>query len=144
MNTINRTSAVLAGRILRGGLWGAQSLLAAAYIASGFTKLATPIAKLSSMMPWTGEFPETFVRFIGVVDLAAGLGVLLPALTRIAPRLTVLAALGASVLQVFAMGLHASRGEFSVLPINLVLLALSLFILWGRSRRAPIAPRSSR
>jgi len=143
MTTITHPSTAPAGPVLRGGLWVAQFALAAAYIASGFTKIATPIGELSAMMPWTGDFAEGFVRAIGAVDLAAGLGILLPSLTRIAPHLTVLAALGASVLQVFAMGLHASRGEFAVLPMNLVLLTLSLFVLWGRSRRAPIAPRGA-
>ena len=38
--------------------------------------------------------PTSFVRTIGVVDLAGGVGILRPALTGILPRLTVLAALG--------------------------------------------------
>lgn len=144
MNTLTRSPAVPAGRLLRSGLWIAQAALAAAYVASGLMKLATPIAKLSATVPWAADMPETFVRFIGIVDLSAGLGILLPALTRVAPHLTVLAALGSSVLQLFAMAFHASRGEFAVLPVNLVLLILSLFVLWGRSRRVPIAPRGNR
>jgi hypothetical protein len=27
------------------------------------------------------------------------------------------------------------------LPVNLVLLALSLFVVWGRIRKVPVAPR---
>ena len=54
---------------------------------------------------------------------------------------TVLAALGCAVLQVIALVFHLSRGEAPVTPLNAVLLALSLFVLWGRSRKAPIAPR---
>jgi hypothetical protein len=45
------------------------------------------------------------------------------------------------VLQVFAFFFHISRGEAEVTPVNLVLLALSLFVLWGRGRKAPITPR---
>jgi hypothetical protein len=93
------------------------------------------------MMPWTGEHSEAFVRVIGLVDLAGGIGILLPALTRIMPSLTVLAALGCSVLQVFAIVFHTSRGEVVVTPLNFVLLSLALFVLWGRARKAPIAPR---
>jgi hypothetical protein len=93
------------------------------------------------MMPWTGEHSEAFVRIIGLIDLAGGIGILLPALTRILPRLTVLAALGCTVLQVFAITFHVSRGEAAVTPLNLVLLALAVFVLWGRGRKAPIAPR---
>jgi hypothetical protein len=45
------------------------------------------------------------------------------------------------VLQVFAIVFHVSRGEAVVTPLNAVLLALAVFVLWGRGRKAPIAPR---
>lgn len=77
----------------------------------------------------------------GIVDLLGGLGVLLPALTRIQPRLTVWAALGTIVLQVLAATLHLSRGEVMVVPMNLTLIALAAFVAWGRSRAVPIAAR---
>lgn len=126
---------------LRIGLWVAQALVFIIFVFSGFTKLATPISELSQMMPWTGQYSEYFVRFIGLVDLAGGIGILLPSLTRILPQLTVLAALGCTILQVLAIAFHASRGEFLVLPFNAVLISLSIFVLWGRSKKAPIASR---
>ena len=121
-------------------LWVAQLLLAAMYIPSGLMKLTKPLAELAQQMAWTADLPQ-LVRIAGAADLAAGLGLILPALTRIAPRLTVWAAIGATVLQVLAMGLHVSRGEFGVLPINAILIALQLFVIWGRTKKAPIAPR---
>jgi hypothetical protein len=129
------------GRALRIGLWIAQVLIFTAFASAGLVKLLTPIPQLAAMMPWAGQYSETFVRFIGLVDLAGGIGILLPALTRILPRLTVLAALGCSVLQVFALVFHISRGEAAVTPLNIVLLGLALFVLWGRGRKAPIVPR---
>ena len=131
----------LPGRALRIGLWAAQGLLFFVFTSAGLVKLLTPIPQLAAMMPWAGQYSETFVRSIGLIDLAGGLGILLPALTRILPRLTVPAALGCTVLQVFALIFHVSRGEAEVTPLNLVLLALSVFVLWGRGRNAPIAPR---
>jgi hypothetical protein len=133
-----------AGRPLRVSLWIAQALFAAAFIAAGLTMLATPIAQLSTQMPWTGDVPEVFVRFIGTVDYAAGLGVLLPALTRSAPTLIPLAALGSAVLQLCAMVFHVSRGEPAALLFDLVLLGLSLFVLWGRTRKATMGTRAPR
>lgn len=130
------------GKALHIGLWTAQCLVTLVFVLAGFTKLTTPIPDLSMMMPWTGQLPEMFVRSIGAVDIAGGLGIILPAATRILPRLTVLTALCCVVLQIVAMAFHVSRGEISVLPLNLVLLTLSAFILWGRSTRAPVAPRS--
>jgi membrane protein DedA with SNARE-associated domain len=68
---------------------------------------------------------------------------ILPAATRILPWLTPLAALGFALIQVLAIVVHANLGETAMtLPINLVLLALSLFVLWGRWRKAPISPRA--
>jgi len=130
-----------AGQPLRIGLWVAQALLALAFIAAGLFKLTAPIDQLSQAMHWTGEYPVWFVRGIALIDLAGGLGILLPALTRIRPRLTVAAALGCTVLQCFAIVFHVSRGEASLIPLNIVLLALSLLVLWGRARRVPIFPR---
>lgn len=130
------------GKLLRIALWTAQALVAAMLIMAGFMKLTTPIDALSAMIPWTGQVSPGFVRSIGVVDLAGGLGLLLPALTRVQPRLTVLAALGCVALQVLAFGFHLSRGEYPVLPVNLVLALLSAFVLWGRGTNAPIRPRA--
>jgi uncharacterized membrane protein YphA (DoxX/SURF4 family) len=129
------------GRGLRIAFWVAQILLAVAFCLIGFTKLTGSIADLTAMMKWPGDYSSTFVRFIGLVDLLGGIGILLPSATRVLPRLSVLAALGLVVLQVLAMGFHLSRGEANMLPVNVVFLALSLFVLWGRSRKAPIAAR---
>ncbi|GJE60765.1 DoxX family protein [Methylobacterium sp. J-078] len=137
-----RPSDRSSGKALRIGLWIAQGLVALVFVLAGLTKLTTPIPDLSAMMPWTGQFPEAFVRLIGIVDIAGGLGIILPAATRILPRLTVVTALCCVVLQLLAMAFHVSRGEIPVLPLNLVLLTLSAFVLWGRATRAPIAPRS--
>lgn len=143
MNTSTATATLpTTDKPLRIGLWVAQALTAAIFIAAGLTKLSTPLPELARMIPWTADYSANFVRLIGLVDLAGGLGLLLPSLTRIAPRLTVYAAAGCIVLQGLAFGFHATRGEFDVLPLNIILLSLAAFILWGRGRRLPIAPRA--
>jgi uncharacterized membrane protein YphA (DoxX/SURF4 family) len=122
-------------------LWVAQVLVAVAFIVAGLAKGFTPVHDLAQKMPWTGDVPIWFLHSIAVIDLAGGLGILLPALTRIRPRLTVWAALGCSALQVCAIAFHLSRGEGAVIPANIVLLGLSLFILWGRHQKVPIKSR---
>jgi hypothetical protein len=123
-------------------LWVVQVLLAFLYAFAGYTKLFTPIPDLAAMMAWAPTMPEWLVRFIGLAEIAGALGMILPAATRILPWLTPLAALGFTVIQILAIGLHALRGETAMtLPFNALLLALSLFVLWGRWRKAPIAPR---
>ena len=138
--SINKPSPS-ASKGLNAGLWIAQLLLGAVFIPVGFMKLSQPIAHLASMIPWVGQVPELFVRFIGGVDLAGGLGVLLPALTRIKPRLTVSAALGIVALQLLAAAFHLWRGEASMLALNVLLLALAALVAWGRARTVPVAPR---
>jgi hypothetical protein len=124
------------------GLWAAQILLALGFGSAGVMKLFMPVADLGVQLNWVTVTPEWLVRFIGAAELAGGLGMILPAVTRILPWLTPLAAAGFAVIQVLAIGTHASLGETAMtLPVNLVLLALSLFVLWGRWRKAPIPPR---
>ena len=124
----------LPGKPLIIALWVAQVVIFALFVFFGFTKITTPIPQLSQMMPWTGDLSPTFVRIMGLVDMAGGLGILLPTLTRVLPRLTVLAALGCCALQVCAIAFHSLRGEFAMLPLNFVLLAVVAFILWGRNK----------
>ncbi len=127
---------------MRIGLWLAQILAALVYVPAGAMKLFSPVAQVATQIPWAADVPELFLRFIGVVDLSAGLGLLLPALTRIAPRLTIWAGIGSTALQLCAICFHISRGEYFVVPMNLVIIALSLFVAWGRAKKAPISPRS--
>jgi len=124
------------------GLWVAQVLLAVVYAMAGFMKLTQPIdALVASGMGYAGDYPELLTRFIGTAEVLGAIGIILPALTRIMPRLTPMAALGFSTIQILAIILHTTRGEYSVLPVNAVLLALSLFVFWGRTHNAPIAAR---
>jgi hypothetical protein len=82
------------------------------------------------------------VRFIGVAELAGALGLILPAATRIQPRLTALAAVGLATMMALAIPFHLMRGETGAIVFNLVLGSLAAFVAWGRERRAPIEPRS--
>ncbi len=132
-----------ASKPLRIGLWLSQMVLALVYVPAGSMKLFSPIAQVAAQIPWAADMPSWFVRMIGVVDLSAGLGVVLPALTRIAPGLTVWAARGSIVLQICAMFFHGMRNEWAVLPFNAFLIALAAFIAWGRSSRAPITARGA-
>ena len=129
------------GRGLHVGLWVAQGLLAAAFGVAGLTHATRPIAEMAKIAPWTGALPEGLVRFIGVVELAGALGLVLPALTRIRPALTAWAATGLATVMALASVVHLARGEPQVLPVNLVLGGLAAFIAWGRFRRR-IAPRA--
>lgn len=121
------------------GLWIVQALLALAFGASGAMKLTTPYAELTAAAAWAREVPETLIRVIGTVEVAGATGILLPALTRIKPFFTPLAAAGFVVVMILAGGLHLSIGEPPV--ANVILGGLAAFVAWGRWRAVPIAPR---
>jgi putative oxidoreductase len=130
-------------KLLSAGLWAAQILLALAFGFFGFSKATGDLAALSGMMTWIASVPVALVRFIGVAEVLGAIGLILPAATRILPKLTPLAAGGLATIQVLAIGLHASRGETAhTIGLNLVLLGLSVFVAWGRWRKLPTAARA--
>jgi hypothetical protein len=135
MSTSARQSARSSWLALNLSLWVAQALIALAFVGIGAWKLSAPIDALAAAIKWPGEYPSWFVRGLGVIDVAGGFGIVAPQLTGIWPRLTVWAAVGCVALQVCAIAFHGSRAEFSVLPLNFILLPLAGFVLWGRSRQ---------
>ncbi|MGC4115998.1 MAG: DoxX family protein [Myxococcales bacterium] len=139
-DTLSIHSEVHPRKALNIGLWIAQVLLAVAFGMAGLMKLTTPIEVLAQNMNWVADQPW-LVRFIGGSEVAGALGMLLPALTRILPRLTALAGLGLVVVMVLAAGFHATRGELGAIPVTLILGSLAAFVAWGRFRAAPIPSR---
>jgi uncharacterized membrane protein YphA (DoxX/SURF4 family) len=126
------------------GLWAAQIVLAILYVMPGAMKtFMTPEAMATAGIASAPDIPLWLLRFIGISEIAGAIGMILPAATRILPFLTPLAALGFVTIQVLAIGFHAIRGETGqTIALNLVYLALSLFVLWGRTKKLPIAPRT--
>jgi hypothetical protein len=127
---------------LRTALWTVQVLLFLTFVGTALWKVLTPLPQLATMIIWAGEVPAPFFYLTALLDLLGGLGILLPALTRIQPGLTVLAALGIVTLQVGAIVFHVSRGEAADTPFNILLVALAGFVAWGSRQTAAIAPRS--
>lgn len=123
-------------------LWSVQVLVAVTFAGTGLWKLLTPIPELAARMPWMGEVSPAFLYTTAVLDLFGGLGVILPSVTRIKPDLAVLAALGCVALMGGAIVFHLSRGEGAATPFNFFMLALSLFVAWGRRYKAPIVERA--
>jgi uncharacterized membrane protein YphA (DoxX/SURF4 family) len=122
-------------------LWIVQILLAAAFLMAGFSKAFQPLDALGQMIPWTLDIPLALVRFIGVSELLAGIGLIAPAITGIKPRLTILAAAGIILVMVSAIVFHLARGEYGYILFNLVLLAPAAFVAYGRWQVAPFKKR---
>jgi uncharacterized membrane protein YphA (DoxX/SURF4 family) len=119
-------------------LWVAQVVLGAMFLMAGAMKASQPVEVLAESLPWVTTMPIGLVKFIGLSELLGGLGLLLPSLLRIKPFLTVWAAIGLVTVMLFAAIFHATRGEFSAIGMNVVLMAIAAFVAWGRSKKAPI------
>jgi uncharacterized membrane protein YphA (DoxX/SURF4 family) len=112
-------------------LWVAQILLAGLFGMAGVLK-TFQVPKVKEQMPWAKNRSDAFVRFVGISELLGGLGMILPLLTGILPWLTPLAAVGLAVIQVLAiLTEHLPKKEYTVIPMNVILLALSIFVVAG-------------
>jgi uncharacterized membrane protein YphA (DoxX/SURF4 family) len=114
-------------------LWIAAGLLAVAFLIAGSIKLSQPREKLKERMAWVEDFSDAQVRTIGGLEVLGALGVVVPGILKIVPILVPLAATGLAITMIGAIITHARRGEVKdSLVANLVLLALAVFVAWGR------------
>ncbi|MBO9701025.1 MAG: DoxX family protein [Sporocytophaga sp.] len=121
-------------------LWIAQILLSVGFIWAGAMKLFKPAEQLAAMWPWTAEHAD-LVNLTGVIDILAGLGLVLPTLLRIVPRLTVYASLATIALMIAAIIFHISRGEGAQIGVNIFFAVAAAFIAWGRGVKKRINAR---
>jgi hypothetical protein len=111
-------------------VWIAQGLLAVAMLGAGAMKLTQSKEQLmaSGQMDWTEDFPEPQIKGIGTLEVLAALGLILPALLDIAPELVGVAAIGVALLMLGAAATHLRRKEAQMVPVNLVIAAIAVFI----------------
>ena len=111
-------------------VWIAQGLLAVAMLGAGATKLSQTKEQLvaSGNMDWTEDFAEPQIKGIGTLEVLAALGLILPALLDIAPVLVGVAAVGVVLLMLGAAATHLRRGEGQMVPVNLVIAAIAVFV----------------
>lgn len=119
-------------------VWMVQVLVALVFIYAGYIKLIQPISELSNTIPWTADVYTWFVRFIGLVDLIGGLGLLLPSVLRIQPHYAYCAAWSLCGVMILAMAFHLFRGEYDGIAVNVVLFGMLYFIGWARYKKFPI------
>ena len=115
-------------------LWIAAGLLALVALAGGITKTFVPKEKLAEAPGgrWTGHAGPGFVKLLGILELLAAAGLILPAVLGIAPVLVPVTAVCWVLLMVGAMIAHLRDGEAKFIVLNLVYLALAAYVAWGR------------
>ena len=106
--------------------------MAAVFIAAGLVKLTQSRAEMAPRMAYVEDFSDGTIKFIGVTELAGGLGLLLPAIFGVATFLTPAAAAGLALTMFLAALVHVRRDEQPMVLPNLIFLATLVFVLWGR------------
>jgi uncharacterized membrane protein YphA (DoxX/SURF4 family) len=117
-------------------LWACQILLALIFFGAAVSKLKDDRLTYAATRPpqtsYAADLSDGLFKAIGVLELLAVVGLILPWATGIAPWLTPLAAAGLVVTMAGAIVVHTRRREPQALPINVVLLLTALFVAVGR------------
>src|SRR5215212_2909392 len=108
-------------------LWILQVLLAAAFLAHGGFMIAPPATMVEMI---NAQFGIAFRMFLGVAEVLAAVGLILPGLTRILPWLTALAAAGLMIVMASATAFHLYRGETGSAITTAVLFVLATFVAY--------------
>jgi uncharacterized membrane protein YphA (DoxX/SURF4 family) len=109
-------------------LWILQIALALVFAVTGVLKLTQSREKLAPKMSWVAESTDLQVKAIGALEVMAAVGLILPAALGVVPQLTALAAAGVVLLMVGAIRTHGVRHEWDRVPVNVVLVAIALFV----------------
>lgn len=108
-------------------------VLAVGFTAAGAMKVLQPKEKLvASGMSWADDFSTDTLKLVGATEILGGLGVILPKATGIAPVLAGAAAVGLSLVMLGAAAVHVRRREPPMILVNLMLLAMAIFVAWGQ------------
>ncbi len=118
-------------------LWILQIVFGVYFVAIGIMHFVLPDG-LPEAMSWMYDLPETLHVIAGTAETLGGLGLILPGLTRVRPQLTWMAAFGLAIVMLGAMVWHIGRGEYVQMALNLVNVAVLVFIGYGRLRLHPL------
>jgi uncharacterized membrane protein YphA (DoxX/SURF4 family) len=120
-------------------LWIIQILLALLFLFAGGMKLIVPADVLMQQAPpGSTQFPALFLKFIGLVEVLGGLGLILPGIFRRRQELTPIAATGLVILMIGAVAISVKDHGISAGVFPLVTGLLCLFVAYGRSKLAPL------
>ncbi|MDQ0992798.1 DoxX family protein [Streptomyces sp. V3I7] len=114
-------------------LWIAAGLLAVVALVGGVSKTFVPVEKLAAAPGggWTEDRGAGFVRTLGILELLAAAGLILPAALGIAPVLMPVTAVCWVLLMIGAVITHGRRGESAFVALNVVYLVMAAFIAWA-------------
>lgn len=114
-------------------LWIAAGLLALVALAGGCTKTFIPKEKPDAHPEsWTKNASAGFVRMLGILELLAAVGLVLPAVVGIAPIMVPVTATCWVVLMSGAIVTHRRLGQPKLVMLTSFYLVVAAFVAWGR------------
>jgi DoxX-like family len=116
-------------------LWIAAGLLAVVALVGGISKTFVPVEKLAKTAGgrWTADAGVGFVRTLGVLELLAAVGLVLPAVVDVAPAMVAVTAVCWVVLMIGAIVTHVRYHDgVKFVVLTSLYLALAAFVAWGR------------
>jgi len=126
-------------RVVNIALWVLQVLMAVLFFWHG-QFMAFPPADMVDMI--NANIGPQLRVFIGVAEILAAIGLILPGLTRILPWLTALAAAGLMIVMASASLFHLYRGETASAISAVVIFLLVSVVAYTRWKVSPIRPRN--
>jgi len=123
-------------------LWTAQVLAGLFFLYTGVLHFIVPEG-LPATFEWMYDLSDTLHYVTGAAEILGGLGLLLPAFTRIQPQLVPMAAVGLALLMVGAVIYHLGRDEAQNVVSNVLWIVVTGFIAYGRWKVVPIEPKAS-
>ena len=111
-----------------------QVILTLLFAVGGSVKLTVPYARFTKLpgQAWAHDFKPEHIRLIGVFEVCAAVGIVIPLLLHSLKILTPLAAVGMALVMAGAMATHLRRAEYPNTVGNLMWLGLALFVAYGR------------
>lgn len=110
-------------------LWILQGVLAFVFLMAGAMKLMKSPAELADMgMEFARDMSASSIKTIGVLQMMAAIGLILPIALNILPMLTGLAAIGIVLMMIGAVVVHVKRGEYPNILVNLMLGGAAAYV----------------
>lgn len=117
-------------------LWIVTGFLALGFLTAGISLLVLPPQRyraLHESQHWVDDLPAPFLKFMGVLKVAAATGLVLPVVFDVALWLVPLAALGLMMFMTGAVTIRVVRREWTIAIADLAFIAMATFVAWGRA-----------
>lgn len=116
---------------MNAALWITQIALGGFFIFFGALQtFKPPIAY--KIFPWISDFRSAFISKIGVLEVLAGIGLIVPMLVNVGVLLTPLSAIGLISIMTLACYTHIKRFEYEDAHLPVLLIFFLLVIVLGR------------